>query len=188
MKGNPLMFLRSLDRHYGEETASREYSGSAPFPTLQAPTATLFLTLGMTKKTGKADSRKASVGLALPFSQAGDPGQDVSVYDVAYDKLYSWVTRQLISIHKGDWSIVESPPVMDVEAATIVPSPAAVPVPFSYGMTIDLGDYQFVTSELSLTVLADPDRVRDAFDFVVPWVRGKVEEMERKTRALMARK
>lgn len=188
MRNNPMVFVSSLDRHFDKtqyksvETGQREESGPAAFPAPSFPSASMFLNLGMTKGGGKdpKDSRKSSVSLYLPFEQG--------LHEETYEKAYTWVSGLLLKIHKGDWSYFDT--VQPLVVAPVGLIPIGVPVPvmvgFTHGTTIHLGNFQFSTVDLSLNVLADPDRAVEAHKFVVEFVRGKVEAMETSVRKYLA--
>jgi hypothetical protein len=174
LKNNPIFFesvvvtKTNRDKTKTVESAEDGY-GRPPFPAPSFPTAHLFVSMGFTKNLQDFRSKKANVGVSVPF--------DATRLDEVWATVKPWVSRRLMELINGKTSTEEPLAILPVVLVDTVPASDVVSVPVSCGHTVPLGNFEFASIEIGLTLLSDPDKVVDAYNWGAAWTKEKADDI-----------
>jgi hypothetical protein len=168
MRNNPQCFFTVREEFLKDVVSEDRGTITPPFPLVAFPTAYLFLDMKYTKCLAKYRFRKQSVGLGIPFDQ-----KDI---EQVWAEAQPWISRRLKDLASG--RTLASEPYSGLVVVQSVPAGPVVHVPVSFGDTVPLEkDFESVSFDVGLTLLSDPDKVWETFNWGADWCLEKVTEV-----------
>jgi hypothetical protein len=164
MRNNPQCFFTVREEDKKNLLSEDRGVVIPPFPLVAFPTAYLFVDMKYTKCLAPYRFRKSSVGLGIPFDQ--------KEIETVWEQVQPWISRRLKELSVRQLLADEA--YTGLVVAGPVPAGPVVHVPVSMGDTVPLENFESVSLDVGLTLLADPDRVLDTFNWGADWCMGKV--------------
>lgn len=169
MSNNPMFFESVTDKRKGVVMAEQNGGGVPAFPVPMVPTSRVSLGMSFTKDLGDYQSRKGNVFLSVPLNEAD--------LESTWDSIKAFVRPRLVAVMKGEADNPQAALGCAFVPSDVVPPPDVVVVSPSYSRTLSLGNFEFVSVDVGLTLLAAPDKAGAAFAFAYRWCQDKAEAL-----------
>jgi len=161
---------RTMGRGQKETIRDLAGDGSAPFVAPEHPTAVVTLKLGLTKKMPHYESRRGDVALTVPLEQ--------EKLDQCWPIIKQWVSKRVAHIAAGRFrKAIEDSPEWRQQPSREQPDLYNHEVTAGFGRTVSLGDFNSARIDVVLTILAEPDKVDEAYTYAQTWVTDAVERL-----------
>ena len=161
---------RTMGRGSKETTRDLASDGGASFVSPEHPTAVVTLKLGLTKKLPHYESRRGDVSLTVPMEQEN--------LETCWPQIKQWVSRRVAHLAAGRFrKATEETPEWRQKPSRTRPDPYNHEVTAGFGRTISMGDFNFARVDVVLTLLADANKIDEAYTFAQVWVVDAAEKI-----------